>query len=125
MRGNKLYMMTKLLIGTALMCFSLSLAAQDIQREDTLQEVVITGTGTQHLLKDAPVQTEVITRQMLRNYSGNSLTDILSGLMPSLSFNEGDMGSQLQMNGLGNSYVLILVDGKRLHGDVGARTTSA
>ena len=29
------------------------------------------------------------------------------------------MGSHLQMNGLGNSYVLILIDGRRLHGDNG------
>ena len=31
-----------------------------------LQEVVITSTGTQHLLKDAPVQTEVISRRQLQ-----------------------------------------------------------
>ena len=29
------------------------------------------------------------------------------------------MGSQMQLNGLGNSYILILIDGKRIHGDVG------
>jgi outer membrane receptor for ferrienterochelin and colicins len=29
------------------------------------------------------------------------------------------MGSQMQMNGLGNNYILILIDGKRIHGDVG------
>ena len=35
------------------------------------------------------------------------------------SSNDGDMGSQMQLNGLGNSYILILIDGKRIHGDVG------
>lgn len=30
-----------------------------------LEEVVVTGTGTEHYLKDAPVQTEVITRRAL------------------------------------------------------------
>ena len=30
-----------------------------------LKEVVVTGTGTEHYLKDAPVQTEVITRKAL------------------------------------------------------------
>ncbi len=86
---------------------------------DSLQEVVVTGTGTQHLLRNAPVQTEVITSKMLRNYGGASIEDILGGLSASFGFNEGDMGSQMQMNGLGNSYILVLVDGKRLHGDVG------
>ena len=90
-----------------------------IWRSDSLQEVVVTATGTQHLLKDAPVQTEVITSRMLRQYGGSSLQDILAGLAPSLAFNEGDMGSQMQLGGLGNNYILVLVDGKRLHGDVG------
>ena len=46
----------------AMGCF----AQGDIWRSDSLQEVVVTGTGTQHLLKNAPVQTEVITQKMLR-----------------------------------------------------------
>ena len=101
-------------------CAIVSIEAQsDIWRSDSLQEVVVTGTGTQHLLKNAPVQTEVITQKMLRQYGGKSLEDILAGLTASFAFNEGDMGSQMQLNGLGNSYILILIDGKRIHGDVG------
>ena len=88
-------------------------------REDSLPEVVVTGTGTQHLLKDAPVQTEVISGKQLQNYGGASLEDILSGLTASFAFNEDDMGSQMQLNGLGNNYILVLIDGKRIHGDVG------
>ena len=94
-------------------------AQTDIWRQDSIEEVVVTGTGTRHLLKDAPVQTEVITQQMLSQYGGKSLEEILAGLTASFAFNEGDMGSQMQLNGLGNSYILILVDGKRIHGDVG------
>lgn len=86
---------------------------------DTLKEIVVTGTGTQHLLKDAPVQTEVVSRKMLDSYGGKSLEEILGGLTASFAFNEGDMGSQMQLGGLGNSYILILIDGKRVHGDVG------
>ena len=112
--------MKRLLTAAVLICTALSVEAQgDIWRSDSLQEVVVTGTGTQHLLKDAPVQTEVITQKMLRQYGGKSLEDILSGLTASFAFNEGDMGSQMQLNGLGNSYILILIDGKRIHGDVG------
>ena len=103
-----------------MVCMVLSVEAQgDVWRSDSLQEVVVTGTGTQHLLKNAPVQTEVITQQMLKQYGGKSLEDILAGLTASFAFNEGDMGSQMQLNGLGNSYILILIDGKRIHGDVG------
>ncbi|MBR3067566.1 MAG: TonB-dependent receptor [Prevotella sp.] len=94
-------------------------AAQEPLKGDSLGEVVVTGTGTQHLLRNAPVQTEVISGRQLRQYGGRSLEDILGGLSASFAFNEGDMGSQMQLNGLGNSYILVLVDGKRLHGDVG------
>ena len=95
--------------------------AQEVWRSDSLQEIVVTGTGTQHLLKNAPVQTEVITSKMLRNYGGRSLQDILAGLTASFAFNEDDMGSQMQLNGLGNDYILVLIDGKRIHGDVGGQ----
>lgn len=99
-----------------------SVSAQtDIWRQDSLQEVVVTGTGTQHLLKNAPVQTEVITSRMLKDYGGRSLEDILAGLTASFAFSEDDMGSQMQLNGLGNDYILILINGKRIHGDVGGQ----
>ena len=124
MRRRKIkFAMTRKLTATllALCSFVVVWAQSDIWRTDSLQEIVVTGTGTQHFLKDAPVQTEVITGKMLRQYAGKSIEDILSGLLPSFAFNEDDMGSQMQMNGLGNSYILILIDGKRIHGDVGGQ----
>ena len=105
------------LIGLAL-SLAYPLAAQTAL-QDTIPETVVTATGTSHLLKDVPVQTEVITRRMLQNYAGRSLEDILGGLTASFAFNEYDMGSHMQLGGLGNSYILILIDGKRIHGDVG------
>ena len=95
--------------------------SQDVLLSDTLETVVVTGTGTKHLLKDAPVETEVISGRTLRQYGGQSLEDILGSLSASFAFNEGDMGSQMQLNGLGNSYILVLIDGKRLTGDVGGQ----
>lgn len=92
-----------------------------IPEEQEIDEVVVTGTGTEHYLKNAPVQTEVITSQMLRSYSGRSFTDILSGLSPSFDFSQSEMGTSMSMGGLGNDYILILVDGKRLHGDLGGQ----
>ena len=105
--------------GVALLCLVSTLQAQDSLKVDNLQEIVVTGTGTQHLLKNVPVQTEVISRKMLDSYGGKSIEEILSGLTASFAFSEGDMGSQMQLGGLGNSYILILIDGKRIHGDVG------
>ena len=90
--------LTKIWLTGLALSLALSLAAQT-PLQDTIPETVVTATDTSHLLKDVPVQTEVITRQMLQNYAGRSLEDILGGL--------------------GNSYILILIDGKRIHGDVG------
>lgn len=117
----------KQLFATALLLvFPMLVMAQSIIQDKSeeeltriLEEVVVTGTGTEHLLKDTPVQTEVINNKVLRNFSGNSLEDILSMLATSLDFNGSDMGSGITMNGLGNSYILIMIDGKRMHGDVG------
>ena len=103
------------------LCVSMTLTAQTDTLQTALPEVVVTGTGTEHLLKNAPVQTEVITSSMLRNYAGKSIEDILGGLTSSFAFSQDDMGSQMQLGGLGNSYILILIDGKRIHGDVGGQ----
>ena len=111
-------------------CYLLSMhvSAQSIIENKTneelslmLDEVVVTGTGTEHLLKDVPVQTEVINHKIIEGYGGKNLQDILMMLTSSLDFNQDDMGSQMQLNGLGNNYILILIDGKRIHGDVGGQ----
>lgn len=102
-----------------ILCFPLLLLGQTDEKETAMKEVVVTATGTQHTLKDVPVQTEVINRKMLDSFGGKSIEEILGSLTASFAFNEGDMGSQMQLNGLGNNYILILIDGKRIHGDVG------
>lgn len=86
-----------------------------------LNEVVVTGTGTEHYLKDAPVQTEVITSKALQSYQGRSIDDLLGSLCASLSFNPNDMGSNIQLNGLNNDYILILINGRRINGDNGGQ----
>lgn len=90
-------------------------------KDSEIQEVVITGTGTEHYLKDAPVQTEVISGKALKEYSGRSIEDVLGGLSSSLTFNQNDMGSNLQLNGLKNDYILIMLDGRRINGDIGGQ----
>ena len=114
----------RLLLSCILLLAANALAAQTTL-QDTIPETVVTATGTEHLLKDAPVQTEVVTRRMLDNYAGRSLEDILGGLTASFAFSEDDMGSHMQVGGLDNNYILILIDGKRIHGDVGGENDLA
>lgn len=110
------------LAGLVLLSLSAEVSAQsNVAMQDSIPEIVVTGTGTEHYLKDAPVQTEVISRKMLDSYAGATLEDILSGLCASFNFSAGDMGANMQLGGLGNGYILILVDGKKMHGDVGGQ----
>lgn len=115
----------KLILSAILLPVSILPAwAQDISdrpKEMQLDEVVVTGTGTEHYLKDAPVQTEVITAKALEQYQARTMEELLSGLCPALTTNENDMGAQLKLNGLNNDYILILINGKRMNGDVGGQ----
>ena len=116
------------LLPVILLCGIQSVYAQSIiQNKDEkelsvmLNEVVITGTGTEHYLKDMPVQTEVISGKALEQFQGRNLQDILEGLNASITFNPSDMGTGIQLNGLGNDYILIMVNGKRMNGDIGGQ----
>ena len=89
--------------------------------ERELGEVVVTGTGTPHHLKSAPVQTELISSKMVKAVSASGFDDLMTGISPSFDFTPGSMGAFMQLNGLGNDYILVLVDGKRMYGDVGGQ----
>ena len=88
----------------------------------TLGEVVVTGTGTPHHLKSAPVQTELIDKKLIDRIAPSDFNDLMLGVSPSFDFSPGAMGPQMQLNGLGNDYILVLIDGKRVYGDVGGQT---
>ena len=100
--------------------FSATIMAQNLDDlSKKLDEVVVTATGTPHTLKNVPVQTEIISRKQIDQLGAASFEDILSQLSSGFDFNAGDMGSQMTLNGLGNNYILIMIDGKRLNGDNG------
>lgn len=113
---------------TLLLCFGASLPAQanpsgtPIEQTDTfsrsLNPVVVTGTGMHQRLKSTPVPVEVITGSELRAASLNDLQEALTMMIPSLTFSPSAMGSYLRMNGLTNRHVLVLVNGKKLSGDI-------
>ncbi len=86
---------------------------------DTLTPIVVTGTGTQKRLDNVPVQTEIITSNNLQKISGRGLEDIITNIDPSLDFSSSSMGTSIKINGLGEDYVIILINGKRLTGTIG------
>lgn len=87
----------------------------------SIDEVVVTGTGTHHSLKTAPVQTEVFSKKTIEKLAPRSFEEMASSISPSFDFTPGTMGSFLRVNGLGNDYVVLMVNGKRIYGDVGGQ----
>ncbi|WP_320113255.1 TonB-dependent receptor [Draconibacterium orientale] len=88
----------------------------------TLGEVVVTGTGTPHHLKSAPVQTELIDKKLIDRIAPADFNDLMLAVSPSVDFNPGVMGPFMQLNGLGNDYILVMIDGKRTYGDIGGQS---
>lgn len=89
------------------------------QSSHSLGEVVVTGTGTAHHITAAPVATELFTKRKVEAVSSGNFSDLMLNVSPSFDFTQGAMGDFMTLNGLKNDYILILIDGKRLYGDLG------
>ena len=106
-----------------MLCLTLSgmLKAQESKQEPAEKEldpIVVTGTGTHQRLKSTAVPVNVITAAELKKTGISDFQQALSMAVPQLSFTPNAMGSNLMMNGLSNKYVLILLNGHKLVGDV-------
>jgi outer membrane receptor for ferrienterochelin and colicins len=89
------------------------------ESKNNLGEVVITGTGTAHHLKTAPVPTELISKKAIMSAAPANFNDLMMTLSPSYDSNPGNMGSFMKINGLDNNFIVVLIDGKRMYGDIG------
>ncbi|MBN1111973.1 MAG: TonB-dependent receptor [Bacteroidales bacterium] len=89
------------------------------ESEGELGEIVVTATGTPHHLKTAPVPTELVTKKMIERIAAPDFAGLMTNISPSFDFSPGTMGSFIQLNGLGNDFIVILIDGRRVYGDMG------
>lgn len=83
-----------------------------------LNEVVVTGTRTPKLLKDTPIQTQLVTASDIARADATDVRDVLQTQLPGIEFSYS-MGQQVHMNffGFGGQSVLFLIDGERLAGE--------
>jgi outer membrane receptor for ferrienterochelin and colicins len=77
-------------------------------------EVVVTGTRTVRLLKDTPVLTKVISKVEIEESGAITALEALENFVPGVMFTPNAMGDNINIAGLDNKYILILVDGERL-----------
>jgi outer membrane receptor for ferrienterochelin and colicins len=82
-----------------------------------LDAVVVTATRTEKALKDVPMLTELISRRQLETTGTVTVQDALEDL-PGVEFSPDAHGANIMINGLGPKYILFLVDGERVAGEV-------
>ncbi len=83
-----------------------------------LDPVVVTGNGHRQMLKSTTTPVHVLSKALINEAGVTDFQDALSRLMPQISFSPNAMGSYIRVNGLGNKYVLILINGKKVIGDI-------
>ena len=88
------------------------------ERTVKMGPVVVTGGGHHQHLREAATPVHVITQRDITQTGASTFQDVVTRLMPQVSAAPNSMGSFLRMNGLGNKYVLILVNGHRVIGDI-------
>lgn len=83
-------------------------------RARDLDTVVVTATGNQQWIKDAPASISVITREQIERKPVSSIGQLLSTL-PGVTGGYALSGAQskIRLRGLPEQYTLILVDGRR------------
>ncbi len=83
-----------------------------------LNQIVVTGTRTPKLLKDAPIITRVILESDIRRADASNIADLLKTELPGIEFSYS-MNQQISLNmcGFGGNSILFLADGERIAGE--------
>ena len=119
---KKLFMLiVALLLGSAAFSQIHTMARKDssvVDRTYNLNPVVVTGSGHHQRLKSTATPVHVLSSQEIREQGISTFDGALIRMMPQVSMAPNAMGSQLRLNGLGNKYILILINGQKLSGDI-------
>ena len=89
-----------------------------ISRSYTLNPVVVTGSGHHQRLKSTATPVHVLSQQEIKEQGITTFDGALTRMMPQVSMAPNSMGTLLRLNGLGNKYILILINGQKLTGDI-------
>ena len=83
-----------------------------------LNPVVVTGSGHHQRLKSTATPVHVLSSQEIREQGISTFDGALIRMMPQASMAPSSMGTFLRLNGLGNKYILVLINGQKLNGDI-------
>ena len=82
-----------------------------------IDQVVVTGTRSPHMLKDVPVQTEVVTNKDFVRTGATTVDEALAWAV-GIDVREDLSGTGASLRGIDGDRVLVLVDGERAVGRV-------
>ncbi len=101
-------------IGLALASTAYADAAADASSAKQMDTVVVTATGAQQWIKDAPASISVISREEIERKPVTSIGQLLS-TVPGVTGGYALSGAQskIRLRGLPEQYTLILIDGRR------------
>ncbi|MEI8224656.1 MAG: TonB-dependent receptor [Bacteroidota bacterium] len=83
-----------------------------------LNDVVVTGTRSEKTLKNVPVITQVISARMMLDLGITTVTGALQNMVSGLDVSQFGTRTSITMQGMDAKYVLFLVDGERIAGEV-------
>lgn len=89
-----------------------------VDRTYNLNPVVVTGSGHHQRLKSTATPVHVLSSQEIKEQGITTFDGALTRMMPQVSMAPSSMGTFLRLNGLGNKYILILINGQKLNGDI-------
>ena len=120
--------MKKQIFVASLLTFCLSGQAQihqtdnsdsaQVKRTYNLNPIVVTGSGHHQRLKSTATPVHVLSAQEISEQGITTFDEALTRMMPQASMAPNSMGTFLRLNGLGNKYILILINGQKLSGDI-------
>ena len=87
-------------------------------RTYNLNPVVVTGSGHHQRLKSTATPVHVLSAQEIKEQGITTFDAALTRMLPQVSMAPNSMGTFLRLNGLGNKYILILINGQKLSGDI-------
>ena len=92
--------------------------ASDTSQTSRLNPIVVTGSGHHQRLKKTASPVRVLPALQIRQQGISTLQDALIRMLPQVQMTPSSMGNFLRLNGLGNKYALVLVNGRRIIGDM-------
>jgi len=78
--------------------------------------VVVSASGFEQNIEDAPATMSVITAQEIQKRSYSDITDVLKNV-PGVFVTGGGSNQSIMMRGMGDDYTLYLIDGKPMQND--------